>query len=207
VTYLVLEEVNNTGFVFQTVNLSSLAWNLSEVSSKNGLNWATLSSQSGGFSVKLLSVVSEIVGILTTGVIMTPQSIKMSLEIYNFPYVNQSNSVRLSMAIVTSTANVSTNATVWVNSERERYVYGRDETAVYYDLAFKALCDDAVRTVEIRTSEKDLSALENNYIQIQVGSLVNSTSHVLLKQIIFPAGVMNITTIPLLGVDLVQVKQ
>jgi len=202
-SYLTLDEVNSTGFVFQTVNLSILTWNLSQINSIDGLSYAvftgTPAGSTDGFSVKILAITSNVVGILNTGVVMTPQLIEISLEIYNFPYLDRTHSVQLSMGLVAATANVSTNATIWLNSDRQRYQYGISESAVYFDISRKALCDNKQRTVEIRTPDGTLNDLHNSFIQTQVESMADATYDVVIKHIIFPPGIVSITYDPTIG--------
>jgi len=203
-SYLRLEEVNITGSVLQVVELSSLRWILSPVVVKDGLSSAVFTGTIAGnsaFSVKLVAVISDVVGVLKTGIVMTPKTFEMAVEIYNFPYLNPSDSVSLTVGIVTATANISTNATVTVNANSsERYQYGANQSALYFDLALTALCDGETKSITLYSSTGVLADFNNSGIQAQVQSMVNAGINVVIKKIVFPPGAINITYDPTMGI-------
>jgi len=196
--------VNSSGFVFQTVNLSTLTWNVSSITSAESLSYAVFLGTRAGdtnmFYVKTYAIVSNVVGILNTGAIMTPQSMEMTLEIYNFPYLDRTHSVQLNLGLLATTSNMPANATIWLNPDRERYQFGMNESAIYVDLSCKAICDDVIRVVELSTPNGSLIDLQNSFIRMQVENMANAASVVVMKQITFPPGVINITYDPTIGI-------
>jgi len=204
-SYTKLEEVNSSGFVFQTIDLGSLSWSLNPIGPvplQDGLAYAVFTGTKTGvanFSVKFVFVIADRSGVLPSGVIMTPQTVETILEIYQFPYTNTANSVRLTLVVAAASVNYTANGTYTHLDEYHRWRYGNNQGAVYADFALSSINDDQTKSVTIQTCGGGITDLNNTYLQLQLQAIVQSSIQVLVQQITFAPGATNITYDPTVG--------
>jgi len=205
--------------IVQSIPLQNLQWDMPDVegddgsdSEKHSLTTAAFtgvlakdhdndkrSEGKSNFTVRLIPIVSDVIGVLNSGTILTPQTLEVIIEIYAFPYLNVNNSLKFTFAIVTST-NGSLNETLIVNNIHRFVSGGKNRDAVYFDITPIVLYENISETVIMNIQVGNLSALTNSHLIPQVQSLPNHTVIVTIVEVFFSPGKLNISYDPAQGI-------
>jgi len=201
--FLSLEEVNSTGGVVQTIFLKDLTWALvngATVVGSGGLRYVTYTGTqlaNPNFSVTISTIYSNVLGTLSiVGTpVVTPKSVESVINITSFPYISTADSVRLTIAVATSTGFVVASGSVTT------LTYGSGTTAAYFVLSRVAGVNGASAPVVISgfTAGTADANFANSYITAQVSAKYGTAASLQFVTVTFPAGATSITYDPAVG--------
>jgi len=215
-TYQMIFEIdwNSSGFV-QIINLSQLEWSLPEVhedddtdEERKGITRAMFtghfpenSGKDKNFSVRLIPIVSNVIGVLNSGTILTPQTLEVIVEIDDFPYTHPNNSVMLSFTVAQSTRGPLNQTTIDLKNGT-RWIYGENSNnSVYYDISNVSFYGNRSGSAEVGIiPSAGLQSLNNNMLINQFASLINSNISVQTFTILFNPNESNISYDPAQGI-------
>jgi len=161
----------------------------------------------GSLAVSFIVTASNQSGTLFTGdALITSKSFEIDVEILFFPYFSNTNFLRLTEAFVTSTVNQPIDVDVaWHHFSRTSVGYTNYNdgySGVYFDVATRAYCNGTSQDVSVTDFTATYSTLQNYKlynVQLAPMAKLGQNLNYFGKQILFPAGMANITFSQTLG--------
>jgi len=162
----------------------------------------------GSLAVSFILTASNRSGTLHTGDgIITSKSVEIDIEILFFPYISKTNGVRLTEVFVSSTVNQPIDVDVaWHHFSRTSVGYTNYDagySGVYFDVATRAYCNGTSQDISVTDFTATYNSLQNYKlyaIQLTAMAKLGRNLNYFGKQILFPAGMANITFSQTLGV-------
>ena len=201
-----IEERTSNGTVVKTTRLATLTWAFQVNAPTQNVASASYVSTSAGFTVAFTFSVSNIVGILSSNVTITPRLIETVIDILNYTYADPSNH----LALITHTAHASANASVVYNSEfssdnnQTIIKAGSGLSEIYFNFNGQAECNGTTVPVTISGTSNHsvgLVDLENSVLTGHLNSILHLNKEFHSVIIEFTPGATYITYDPSAGFD------
>jgi len=162
-SYHDLTEMDPQGNTVQVIGLDSLTWTAPTTASTSGsLSYATLSGTDGtSFVVNLTPITSTTLGTINTGAVVSPNALEIDIQILNFPFKSTSNTLQLSMGVLTG----STSLAGQVSTVGNWHVLGAGSGAsqVYFTTATKATANTETVNVNVTVGAASGNTLSDLY--------------------------------------------
>lgn len=202
--YLSLVETTPNGTVVAVQNLrgaivgsaAGVQWTVVDHSSLSAdLKYVTLNGQtsvSASWSVGLTFIASSVAGILDqTLAVVGPKSFESILQVQNYPYASNQNSLSLLIGVGTGKATLSGSGRTIVN------VNGTSQ--VFFSAAAKVTTENGNVAATVSVSANATSYIDDTYFLQQLSAKYGASASYNIVRVTFPAGASNIIYDPTVG--------
>jgi len=143
-SYLSLTEVDGSGNQLSTIPFSSLSFNtVFSTQTVGALQYATFTGTTlshANFVVSLTFITSSTAGQLTTGAVVTPKSLELTMNVQNYPFQNSAGS-SLVLTVAVGIANGQQSGSFSVKNGQHLLTSGTGQSGIYFSGAASAIID------------------------------------------------------------------